>query len=280
MPTDLMIFFAAHAGSQSHDHGAEDHHPHRKDGSFRGILAVHEKNAQKKHSHEFLSVLSAVHERCHGGSGDLAVLEKKTVGFPAVKPAADESDCFADRVAQGKSQGRGKNQSVNDFDPFAAVDAGQAALKSDGCSGESRDEGVALAGGYSEVPGGHRPDYNGYPGPRIELRERFDCCRLKLTMSLMVMATDEMISVITRTPMKLKAAAMRIAGFASMQRVVTQVAMALGASVQPLTKMTARVSMTETISMGFVRNLLPESNKRCVHVDSPYMFLIMPQNLL
>ena len=65
---------------------------------------------------------------------------------------------------------------------------------------------------------------------------------LKLTMSLMVMATDELISVITRTPMKLKAAAMRIAGFASMQRVVTQVAIGVGgASVQPLTKMTARV---------------------------------------
>ena len=47
------------------------------------------------------------------------------------------------------------------------------------------------------------------------------------------------------------AAAMMMAARADMQRVTTQVAMALGASVQPLTKITPSVSTTDIRSNGF-----------------------------
>ena len=60
----------------------------------------------------------------------------------------------------------------------------------------------------------------------------------------MVEATELLILVITNTPRKLNAALIRIAARTFMQRVVTQVAMAFGASVQPLTKITPSVSAT------------------------------------
>ena len=59
------------------------------------------------------------------------------------------------------------------------------------------------------------------------------------------------MSVMTRTPRKLKMAAMMIAGRGRMARVETHVAMALGASVQPLTRITASVRMLVTISVGY-----------------------------
>ena len=59
------------------------------------------------------------------------------------------------------------------------------------------------------------------------------------------------MSVITRTPRKLKMAAMMIAGRGRMARVETHVAMALGASVQPLTSMTASVRMLVRMSAGY-----------------------------
>ena len=67
----------------------------------------------------------------------------------------------------------------------------------------------------------------------------------------MVSATFLLMSVITRTPRKLKIAAMMIAGRGRMARVETQVAMAFGASVQPLTSMTASVRMLVRMSAGY-----------------------------
>ena len=66
----------------------------------------------------------------------------------------------------------------------------------------------------------------------------------KSTILLMVEATELLILVITNTPRKLNAALIRIAARTFIQRVVTQVAMAFGASVQPLTKITPSVSAT------------------------------------
>ncbi len=68
----------------------------------------------------------------------------------------------------------------------------------------------------------------------------------KSTMLLMVEATEAFSWVMMNTPRKLKTAAMMTAERTRMQRVVTQVAMALGASVQPLTKMTPSVSNVVT----------------------------------
>jgi hypothetical protein len=48
----------------------------------------------------------------------------------------------------------------------------------------------------------------------------------------------------TRTPRKFMPAAIRMAALGSMDRVETQVAIALGASVHPLTRITPSVSRT------------------------------------
>ena len=74
----------------------------------------------------------------------------------------------------------------------------------------------------------------------------------KSTMFEMVEATEELTIVMSSTPRKLNTALMMIAGRMLMLRVVTAVAMAFGASVQPLTKMTPRVSRTVTARIGFV----------------------------
>ena len=73
----------------------------------------------------------------------------------------------------------------------------------------------------------------------------------KSTMLAIVWATVALSELMTKTPRKLKTADIRIAGLASMHLVVTQVAIALGQSVQPLTKMTPRVRPTESIRRGF-----------------------------
>ena len=75
----------------------------------------------------------------------------------------------------------------------------------------------------------------------------------KSTMLLIVEATELLICVMMKTPRKLKKALMRMAFLALKQRVVTQVAMALGASVHPFTKITPRVKMVVTRRAGFPR---------------------------
>ena len=72
----------------------------------------------------------------------------------------------------------------------------------------------------------------------------------KSTMLLMVEATALLIWVMISTPKKLKTALRIMACRAPMHLVVMQVAMALGASVQPLTKITPRVSRTVTSRTG------------------------------
>ena len=72
----------------------------------------------------------------------------------------------------------------------------------------------------------------------------------KFTILLMVDATELLIWVIMNTPKKLNRALIQMALRTPMHRVVTQVAMALGASVQPLTKMTPSVRSTVMSSTG------------------------------
>ena len=73
----------------------------------------------------------------------------------------------------------------------------------------------------------------------------------KSTICEMVLATLALKCVMMSTPRKLNAALMRMAARAGMQRVVTQVAMALGASVHPLTKMAPSARITVTARTGF-----------------------------
>ena len=72
----------------------------------------------------------------------------------------------------------------------------------------------------------------------------------KSTIFVMVCATVALRSVMTNTPRKLNSAAIKIAAFGGMHLVTTQVAMALGASVYPLTRITPSVRDTAISSCG------------------------------
>ena len=77
----------------------------------------------------------------------------------------------------------------------------------------------------------------------------------------MVEATDALMCVMMSTPKKLKTAAITRADRTRMHRVVTQVAMALGASVQPFTKITPNVRSTVIARMGVRDHLLRKISK-------------------
>src|SRR5574344_1376692 len=62
-------------------------------------------------------------------------------------------------------------------------------------------------------------------------------------------------------PIKLPIAAMTIAFFGSMQRVVTQVAMQFGASVQPLIKTTPKLKRRATYAQGWALAKEKKSDK-------------------
>ena len=81
----------------------------------------------------------------------------------------------------------------------------------------------------------------------------------------MVMATVEFTMVITTTPAQLHTAAITMARFTSSDLVDTQVAMAFGASVIPLTQMTPRVSKDCNQQCRICHQLPQEKGKRHVH---------------
>ena len=72
----------------------------------------------------------------------------------------------------------------------------------------------------------------------------------KSTIFVMVSATVAFSILMRKTPRKLKTAAIRIAALTGMHRVTTQVAIAFGASVHPLTRITPSVSRTAISSRG------------------------------
>ena len=72
----------------------------------------------------------------------------------------------------------------------------------------------------------------------------------KSTMLKMVCATADVTSETSSRPRKLQTAAMRMASLGFMARVETTVAMALGASVAPLTTMTPILSSVTATSTG------------------------------
>ena len=74
----------------------------------------------------------------------------------------------------------------------------------------------------------------------------------KSTILLIVDATELLICVITKTPRKLNTALIMIAARTGIHLVATQVAIAFGASVQPFTKITPRVSRTVINSIGLL----------------------------
>jgi len=79
--------------------------------------------------------------------------------------------------------------------------------------------------------------------------------------------------VMRKTPRKLKTAAIRIAYFAVMARVETQVAMALGASVQPLTRITPSVRTVVTANAGLDESPVKKSDMGIVIPFMSYLTL-------
>ena len=77
----------------------------------------------------------------------------------------------------------------------------------------------------------------------------------------MVSATLALKAVITTTPRKSQSAAIRMALRGCIARVETQEAIALGESVQPLTKITPNVSKTVIVKGRFVVNCVRKSEK-------------------
>jgi len=94
----------------------------------------------------------------------------------------------------------------------------------------------------------------------------------------MVSATLELMVVITKTPRKLKIAAMMIALFGFIERVEIQVAMAFGASVHPLTVIVPRVSITVITRGGLVIKFIIKSLKVTV-ISSSSKYLIKMDNI-
>ena len=85
----------------------------------------------------------------------------------------------------------------------------------------------------------------------------------------MVAATLAFTMVITRTPRKLKTAAIKMALRALIARVETQVAMALGASVQPFTSTTPSVSATGAPHSPHVASSPRQGNLHTLHRRMP-----------
>ena len=91
----------------------------------------------------------------------------------------------------------------------------------------------------------------------------------------MVMATEVFSAVMTNTPRKLKIAAITMAERTPMARVDTQVAMALGASVQPFTRITAMVSSAATISEGFASACWMNASILMPMYHSPILYFVL-----
>jgi len=76
-----------------------------------------------------------------------------------------------------------------------------------------------------------------------------------------------------KTPKKLKTAAIKIADFTDIERVETHVAIAFGASVQPLTKITPIINKVVTNKIGLEIICAKKSEKDIIILPSPQFAL-------
>src|SRR5699024_9610215 len=93
----------------------------------------------------------------------------------------------------------------------------------------------------------------------------------KSTILLIVDATELLICVIINTPKKLNTALIIIAFRGLKHRVVTQVAIAFGASVQPFTKITPNVNNTVISNIWFSK-IPPQKFKNDTSIKAPFVF--------
>lgn len=81
---------------------------------------------------------------------------------------------------------------------------------------------------------------------------------------------------IINTPAKFITAASIMAFLGLMARVDMQVAMAVGASVQPFTRITPEMSITERLMAGLVNSMWIKSDRRNIHHSSNAVIFILP----
>ena len=146
--------FTADGRAYAHDGAAQNHEPDRNHHTGHAGLAVAERHAEEQHADELLAVLRAMHEAHGRRAHDLRVGEEP-VGAAAVHASANQGHGLAYQPADGKAEQEACDQTVEHLDPFAHVDAADAALDGDGRSGQAGDQAVAFGGGYAEQRGAH-----------------------------------------------------------------------------------------------------------------------------
>ena len=173
-------------------------------------------------------------------------------GLTVLRRSVRHSKCSTRRTTPNPTAKAG---SVDNSSPYSTlIHSAPLIPESPSCNAIAAPESPAMSAWLSLVG---MPKYQAVTAQRImasnaehSATEAARESPAKLTMFWIVTATEALISVIHRTPKKLKTADSRTADFGSSARVATQVAMALGASVQPLTKMTPSVKISVTQSKG------------------------------
>ena len=234
MPTDFIIFSPPTLVPRPMTSEQMQHQPDGDLHAAHVALPVAEGEAEEEHADKLLAVLRAVHEAHRRRAGYLRPFEEG-LRLPPVGLVEDQRHELAEHPAAAEAQREAEHQAVEHLGPLGEVDAAEAVVYGDGRAGEAGDEAVALARGYAQEARARGVHDDGEER-RAQRDERLLEFPPKSTMLLIVKATELLMCVMIKTPRKLKMALIRIAGRTPMQRVLMHVAIALGASVQPLTK--------------------------------------------
>src|SRR5699024_4186556 len=140
---------SAHAGSKPHHDTAQKHQPQRDLHPRDRALAIRESDSQEQDTDKLLTVLSSVHKTHRCSSRDLRPCEE-TVRLSPVHLPAEDRDELTDDPSGDKSEQKAQHQAVDDFHPFAPVDAADSVLDRDRRSGQAGDQAVAFTRGNSE----------------------------------------------------------------------------------------------------------------------------------
>lgn len=101
-----------------------------------------------------------MHKR-HGGAAENLRSLEEACGFSPVGLSEDRLGELGEEKAAAKAEDGGKHESVDYLDPFAAVDAVEIAVKSDGSAGKTGNQRMAFTRGDPKVPRERRPNDDG-----------------------------------------------------------------------------------------------------------------------
>ena len=127
-------------------------------------ISLGQEDSKHEDTHEFLAVLSAVHEGHGGSAGNLGAAEEavclSAVAVPEEQFHQPDRDPAGDEAENG-----GEQEAIENLDPLGRIDSVDAVMQGDRGSRQAGDQGVAFAGRNSEPPCGHGPcDDGGQPG--------------------------------------------------------------------------------------------------------------------